>query len=422
MTSINTNLDTDFFLKGTVDAFIKPQVAEQETPVKAREAASEPEQDTQFEENLQDKKDKLANSREKDPVKTFKKKLETVNEVLDYLMQIAASQNPQEQNLDLKDLKFENLLEITVTVDLKENLKQRVEDLIKDIAVTDLSKADGIQNILEMSNQVEALTALESKLDELLKQFDLNEVNQDQAELDPEIKVLMESKIDNYVEMMTNKEVSSKETSSENIELSLGDLDKELLEQMTIEHAENDSARDQGSSSFDDNKFFMDFKAGFVTGSASDSAAKIQHEVVNINKLDTFIQERVQKLPVQAKESISLTLTPDNFGQVKLSIVKTGLKLEIEIQLSNDEGLESTQSKLNDLHAVLKEKGYDTEIKVTVDNTSNMNQDSTKQGSYYNEARDEQKDKYLNTSPAWLKTGESHQEASFEAALGGILN
>lgn len=148
---------------------------------------------------------------------------------------------------------------------------------------------------------------------------------------------------------------------------------------------------------------------------------KAQLETVNIDELKELVQNRASEAKQHAKQEIKLQLHPQDLGQVKLEITRENNEITISLMVENDLALKSLKQEIAELNNSLKFKGL--EIKeIEVSKSSDQMLSGDQQGSSnYNEAKEEQRNKYSDTLPNWVKADQSSEKTSFGSYFEGIL-
>ncbi len=382
-----------------------------------------------FEDELQNEEENLQPKDYKKP-NSFKNKLEDLNSAIDLLLMgmqpapvMQANPETETASIDLS-LNFNtDTTNATILANLGDKLADRSESLIKDIANIDLGSEGAIQDILKLSDTLEQINALEAKLAELTKQLNLQTVEPDTNSSEPELNLLLDDKLEKFIDKYLDNTTGinkSEEASSHSI---TDDGSIEVLQGAKAEENFNDTQdQDANSANHDNDRFMLNELSSKTKSSDSvDNNTTVIKETVNVNKLTKFLTDRIVKIDSGKREEILMKLTPGDMGEVKLSIARQGDKLEIKMEFSSQESLDTVEHRLNELQTSLRAKGFDTEIKVSTTESTNSNSNQQQQHNSSNEARDEQKEKYLHSMPSWLRDKESHIKTSFQEALGGIL-
>lgn len=377
-----------------------------------------------------------------------------------------------------------------VRIDLK--LNSEIETLTKEIVGLDLNTDEGIAEILEISNNIEALqnvekavsdikeelkallqidssintqsqektikpevellveTKIDTKLNEL-KQANLEQVAEIQLEVKPEIKlenpeIKADTKVDLKAETQINlneAEITLEEPEKENIKKVL-DAVKASLKQ---EKASKDTSlkKPQANSNFDvkvlqeaelrsQNSKRIDFTKAQVeiieqtdTG-ASDSKQesdfssdnfetlfpkeikvsnvkiKSLSKPISIKQLPEIITKETENVKPGAKQEVKMILDPENLGKMQMSITREDNQIHISMIVRTDEAQTKLEQKINDIKVALKDKGFEANIEVNKSDANNSNQTGQNQGQTKdgNEAKEEQREKYLNQVPQWI--------------------
>lgn len=403
------------------------------------EKKKDPETDyskSNFEDELQNEEDNLKPKDQKKPT-SFKNKLEDLNSSIDLLLmpllptpvvQATPETEAETVNVDLS-LNINagtDATNATILVTLGDKLSEKSESLIKDIANIDLSSEDAIHDILKLSDTLEQINTLETKVSELAKQLNLQKVEPDTNLPEPELNLLLDDKLEKFIDKyLTDRPIGNKLEECTTGPIDADDLNI-VLKTVDAEESLSDSDtqdQDPNSTNFENNRFMINDQGSKTNNNNSiDNNPTVIKETVNVNKLTKFLTDRIVKIDSGKREEILMKLTPGDMGEVKLSIARQGDKLEIKMEFSSQDSLDTVEHRLNELQTSLRAKGFDTEIKVSATDSTNLNSNQQpQQNSSSNEARDEQKEKYLHRMPSWLREKESHIKTSFQDALGGIL-
>lgn len=428
---LNLNFDFSFFSpQQSIDSEVDSNapISSKDSPTVQKDTDLETKD--KFENKLNDKKEILEkNDDPKSKKNNFKKKLENLDAAITAMLATVLSNNttPDQQpttiNQDIQDIETDNYSNIVLST-LNDKLDTQAESLVKEIASIDLSQEGAIQEIIDLSNTLEALNELKAKLSLNSTKIDTSAHD---TKLDPDLDLLLESRIDDFIDSyVESKQSNESQNTDTTTELDL--LVEELNAEITSNSADNGSQESHEDHNLSDNSpdnFILD-KTSFVNlqQTPGNSKTVMIKETVNINKLDSFILDRVTQISNNKKETLDITLTPGDLGKVQISITRHNDKLEIQMHFSSQESMDSVEHKLNELQHSLKAKGFDAEIKVSAENSSSNanNSNQGQQPGSFNEARDEQKEKILNTAPAWLKNTDSNHTASFAEALEGIID
>ncbi|MDD9897835.1 MAG: flagellar hook-length control protein FliK [Candidatus Melainabacteria bacterium] len=140
--------------------------------------------------------------------------------------------------------------------------------------------------------------------------------------------------------------------------------------------------------------------------------------------ISAYVQEQVSELPKNSRQEIKLQLNPESLGKIDLTISKNeNNEVSIRMMFHDAKTLTHLKTDLKDnlveLKEALKLKNLDlSKFEVGQSKSSSTAYDSQQQQSEsYNEARDEQKDRLLNTTPEWLGMAE---DISFEEVQENI--
>jgi flagellar hook-length control protein FliK len=142
---------------------------------------------------------------------------------------------------------------------------------------------------------------------------------------------------------------------------------------------------------------------------------------VAIKQLPEVVTKEALDVKPGAKQEVKMILDPDNLGKMQLSLTREDNQIHISMVVRTDEAQTKLEQKINDIKAVLKEKGFEANIEVTKSDTNNSNQSQQNQGntSQGNEAKQEQKEKYLNQVPQWIS--KDAEKLDFTEALNRAL-
>lgn len=144
-------------------------------------------------------------------------------------------------------------------------------------------------------------------------------------------------------------------------------------------------------------------------------------DVVKPIDISSYLQEQVSELPKNSRQEIKLQLNPETLGKIDLTVSKNeNNEISIRMMFHDAKTLTHLKTDLKDslveLKEALKLKNLDlSRFEVGQSRSSSTAYDSQQQQSEsYNEARDEQKERLLNTTPEWL--GMANQTSYEEVA------
>ncbi len=400
--------------------------------------------------------------------------LEDANETLNLIFQ-TATQPIIEQELALAETQASSVEEPAVGLDLIEHrpevnpdpelldfflakvenqVNSEIETLTKKIVSLDLSTQDGVKDIINLSNQVEKLQNLEANIKEFTEKLEAIEL-EDQDSLKPEIKSLIENKVQTKIEEIKNLDLqeikakidTSKETKDikaildeikanlkqtesqkstefhvkvlkeaefkpeSNRKMDFSTADIEILE---IEETQTEK-QEKGFDFTNDN-----FETLFPKEiKASDVKIKTLSKPVAIKQLPELIQKETGNMKANSRQEVKMILDPENLGRLQLNITKEDNQIHISMLVRTDEAATKLEQKINDIRTALKDKGFEANIEVNKSDADNSSQSQQSGKNESNEARDEQKEKYLNQIPEWIS--EDIKNLSFEEALEQII-
>jgi flagellar hook-length control protein FliK len=134
-------------------------------------------------------------------------------------------------------------------------------------------------------------------------------------------------------------------------------------------------------------------------------------------------QEITPSLSDNTSRQLKIQLNPEHLGAVEINITKENNQIEIKMLVHTDTALQSLKQELHELSNALKDRGLeikDIRLAKSEDSSMDYGQGSQQNNSQYNQARDEQKERYANTAPTWLKD-KSPGQKTFSDALVGVL-
>lgn len=417
----------------------------------------------------------------------------------------------------------ENQLMYLVLDTMKQQVNLEIEDLTKAIASLDLSNPEGIEAILELSDRLDALRAIETELLSQIEdlglpshleigiedieltqdtanitfidsdlpgiELELEQVNPHKLEaiIHDKVKDLIDLKLasseqgDMPTELKPNLDVISNNLKTikqlktdsdnsdsnpllelakiENVEIKAvkvekapinAEITKNLLLQervvvdeptnMTEQNQEfvvtlgqepslNSEMSDMEADSFASNNAPQEELVQISTASTQEanvfkvnSKIQIHKTPVSINQLPNLLSREATKVNPGGSQEITMSLTPGDLGQIELSISRgANNKLEIKMVFSQDNAMNSVEHKLTELRSILRSRGFEAHIELSKSESSNTETYNQASNNSFNEAREEQKDRILDTMPEWLRPDESSISTSFESTLNGIL-
>jgi len=362
-------------------------------------------------------------------------------------------------------------LKIEVLTEMTEALTDEVDNLTKSIANIDLSTDSGVEKILDLSNQIEDLSdinnALKAQLDKLKQ--GLSSDASTELQLDPEARTLIDSRLEKFIESYKELKASSSEvidTKTEaqiqketdyrtSINQNLGFKDRIEVLEFTHTQEKLDLAKEAKVSANEGANLLADIKSsgkfsGSGAGTNSGSGQSSQQDIIQglqqanglsrtmnsrsemvgkpiqMERLPNFIAEKATQAPSGVKQELKIVLSPGDMGDIELNISKEGNKLDIKLMFSNEDAMKRVEHKMTELRVLLKSRGFESKIELsqtntnTSANTKNQQNANQSQGSF-NQAREEQKERFLDR-PNWLDEDISSDEPSFEEAYEGIMN
>jgi len=152
------------------------------------------------------------------------------------------------------------------------------------------------------------------------------------------------------------------------------------------------------------------------------SKIQIQKNPVSLNELSNVLSREVTKVNPGAKQEITMSLTPGDLGQIELSISRTANnKLEIKMVFTQDNALNTVEHKLTELRSILKSRGFEAQIELSKSESTSTDSFNRPGQESFNEAREEQKDRILDTMPAWLRPDDETDSPNFQSTLQQII-
>jgi hypothetical protein len=152
------------------------------------------------------------------------------------------------------------------------------------------------------------------------------------------------------------------------------------------------------------------------------SKIQIHKNPVSLNELPNTITREATKVTPGSKQEITMSLSPGDLGQIELSISRgADNKLEIKMVFTQDNAMNTVENKLTELRTILRSRGFEAQIELSksestsTDNFNRPGQDS------FNEAREEQKERIMDTMPAWLRPDDLLNSTSFKSTLQQII-
>jgi hypothetical protein len=152
------------------------------------------------------------------------------------------------------------------------------------------------------------------------------------------------------------------------------------------------------------------------------SRIQIHKNPVSLNELSNVLSREVTKVNPGAKQEITMSLTPGDLGQIELSISRSANnKLEIKMVFTQDNALNTVEHKLTELRSILKSRGFEAQIELSKSESTSTDSFNRPGQDSFNEAREEQKDRILDTMPAWLRPDDETDSPSFQSTLQQII-
>lgn len=150
-------------------------------------------------------------------------------------------------------------------------------------------------------------------------------------------------------------------------------------------------------------------------------AVNAKAESLSIKDLGQILENHSSKVPNNSSMELKFKLNPEKLGTIEITISKENNEIEITLKVHNELALSSVKKELTELSQILRDKGIELkDIKVSQENETEMSDDRSQ--SKENDAREEQKKRYFNTTPHWLGETVSAEDSSFISRLNGILN
>ncbi|MBT6843601.1 MAG: flagellar hook-length control protein FliK [Candidatus Melainabacteria bacterium] len=147
---------------------------------------------------------------------------------------------------------------------------------------------------------------------------------------------------------------------------------------------------------------------------------------IKVTDIGNYLQEQITDVPRNSKQEIKLQLNPENLGKIDLTITKNeNNEVSIKMMFQDANTLKNIKGDLKEslveIKEALKLKNLDlSKFEVGQSKSSSTAHDGQKQFDSFNEARDEQKERLLNTTPEWLGMTDSAVRASFAELAEGI--
>ncbi|MDA0772395.1 MAG: flagellar hook-length control protein FliK [Cyanobacteria bacterium] len=147
---------------------------------------------------------------------------------------------------------------------------------------------------------------------------------------------------------------------------------------------------------------------------------------IKVTDIGNYLQEQIAEVPRNSKQEIRLQLNPENLGKIDLTITKNeNNEISIKMMFHDANTLKDIKGDLKESLVEIKEamklKNLDlSKFEVGHSKSSSTAHDGQKQFDSFNEARDEQKERLLNTTPEWLGMADSAVRASFAELVEGI--
>lgn len=357
-------------------------------------------------------------------------------------------------------------------------LNKDIEDMTKSIAQIDLNTGSGVDEILELSNEIEKLSEIKEAINFQIQELEIQIQEQKQTinehkGLSEEAKTLIESRLGRFIKAykqldkeieFTDKSIAQVKTETEaklvkekeisyrsQINQSLEFKDRiEILETKTIYN--EDLEKEAKISANENTNLFIGTKFSSKLGQDADSnnnsknsqqdivqaiqqnlgvskatatRSQIIKQAIPMEKLPSFVTEKAQQLPNGVKQDLKLFLNPENMGSIELSVSKEGNALDIKMSFSSEDAMKRVESKLNELRTLLRSRGFETKIELSQTSTDNSSNNAAHEHNHnggsaaYNQAKEEQKQKYVDR-PSWLDENNSSEESSFKETYEGI--
>lgn len=325
------------------------------------------------------------------------------------------------------DTKLNQLKQVDTA--LSKEIKLELKTEVKGTATESLEEAIKPEVKIEKIDLEKASIQLEQKI--VLKQAPKEaQVTVEEAESSDIKKVLDEVKASLKQERAA-KELNTKkpETNTNNFNVKVlqetevktntnKDLNYTKAQVEVLELKETSSSDTQQESDFSNDNFETLFHKEIKV---SNIKIKSLTKPVAIKQMPEVVAKEVQDVKPGAKQEVKMILDPDNLGRMQLSLTREDNQIHISMIVRTDEAQTKLEQKINDIKAVLKEKGFEANIEVTKSDTNNSNLSQQNQGntSQGNEAKEEQKEKYLNQVPQWIS--KDAEKLDFTEALNRAL-
>ncbi len=330
------------------------------------------------------------------------------------------------------DLDYEQELQKKLE-ELGYDLEQVTRKLNEKIAETDVDSESGVQNILEYSDRLELSTEIKNKITSLLQE--LGNIN---GEIGEELQTQIDTLLDEAISTLNFEELQDLSDKGFTVDTAnLTNLDEaqmidivdyeaisnidapELLDGLQLENLDLDleSLKQELSQAIEANVNSIEtlgespvsnFVHNFNT--INTSSSELYSSPVKVTKLPEFLFHQVDKPTADIKEELRIILNPENLGKVDMTIAKDGDNVNIRFMVAKDQALEQIQARVVDIKNMLESKGFKAEIEVSKSDSSRSSGDSQASPDHSdNEAREEQKKRFINTTPEWLENSESFE-------------
>ena len=334
-----------------------------------------------------------------------------------------------------------------------EEIKAKVDELIKNIDLNDLSdislnnvdldndydlevnedlqkKLERIINLGDKSESLEKHQRMSEKLANALERLDkqVTNTNLDQVKLPETAKEKILSLLDTKLEKLLNKfdaEIINDSISNTSTETSLSiGLDSLSLEDLSS--GSDTRGNEQQNSNQNQNPVNI-ISRNIKT--ALNKNVTISNPVNTRMKAQEFIKhipDMVRNTPANSSKQLTIRLNPEELGTVDVRITKNAnQQLSIELRVTNDVADKVLRQKITELTASLADKGVSIEdINISKADPQSMKQDQNPDGqnpNSFNEASEEQK-KQQEENTRRQNEEERQNNVNFQNELMGILN
>jgi flagellar hook-length control protein FliK len=302
-------------------------------------------------------------------------------------------------------------------ISITEDLKLKTIEKIKTFQAakepqTQILKPIEIKNILNASRELEKSLEFMGKED-LKFEFKTEKLSSKGIEG----KSIDSSKLDLQIQEAITKFKSSRFNLERNVSEKIVSRIDERIE--LLKEAKNPSVNEVSDSINLDS----DIETLFKTTSINKSTVQVispKLESISLRELNQILEAQALKQENNSSQELKFKLNPERLGTVEITISKQNNELEISMKVHSEAALQSIRKDLTELSQILKDRGIEIkDLSVSKENQTEMSDQRSQ--SQQNEAKEEQKKKYFNTTPHWLGESISSEDISFRSTLEGIL-